>query len=113
MPIPFITCIQEYSWVALFPRHQGQPCFVLLQGFRHWSWAKEGMLLTYTWKQLLGKEAEIMMGGSERKGLQMGFCILGRGMLIWVPVNCGSCGCWPCPLSSPHQRVVWHQRGLA
>ena len=37
-------------------------------GLCHWNWARRSMVVTYTWKQGLGKEAEVRMGGAERKG---------------------------------------------
>lgn len=56
-----------------------------------------------TWRQVLGKEAEVRMGGAERKGgrreAAVCFCDCGRGMLMWVLATVGArdVGCTLCP----------------
>lgn len=83
----------ECSWVALFPGHKGQCWFFLLhasalllgKGRKAWCYLTPGNREQRRRCAWLGQRGK---GAGER--LQVWFCVLGRGMLVWVPATMGA-----------------------
>lgn len=67
--------------------------FLLLQDSYRWCWAGEGMVLTYTWKQVLRGEIEVRMGRTEKNGARRK--TTGSSLCPWETyVDVGSSSLW-------------------